>query len=242
VLSPDAAFQAVSNAAAAAFAREPATVAYRVRVAIDRVASASTASSAVVLRTADGIALVRPLPAQETASSASAPARSGAPPALPIVLDALAEWAFHLDDTGPDARLRVAYDHPRAFRSELPEAGVDVTVTSLRGYAVAYVAGEPTHLRLAPATPEMRAYAAGADDFVFREVVFDAATLLPIRVVLAAPGETLTLDYTVTAGAWLLARAVDEDRSRTHARAALRRLDAVYDGVTLPPETGSGPF
>ncbi len=38
------------------------------------------------------------------------------------------------------------------------------------------------------------------------------------------PDETLMLDYAVTNGAWLLKRALDEDRSRTRDPRALRML------------------
>jgi hypothetical protein len=221
VTSADAQFAAAANAAAAAFAATPPYITYRLHVTEQRDTSPRDERFDVAFRASDGSATITP----------AGRADSSVPPALPPALDALAQWAFSLDDARDPAVMRVTYEHPKryAFASPGPEA--DVVVPSIVGYSVRYAEGDVAHLELTPATPDVRAFAAERNHFVYRDVFFDVATSLPRRVILAAPDETLALDYLVVDGWWLLSHVAYAAKHDT--------LDATYENYAFPAAPAS---
>ena len=227
VISADVAFERTADAAATAFAAVPRYVGYRVDVHADTASLHSDESRIAVVRTRDGQALVRSVPEGDAAIG----------PALPLspAVDALSDWAFAFDVADGHVRLSVAYERPKYYSIPTPGPGVTVVVPSVNGYALRYSAGEPNHVHLEPATAATRAFAAERDHFVYRDVWFDPATSLPTRVVLAAPDESLALDYTVASGAWLL-RDFRYDALERSKRDGDRRyhIEATYADFTFP--------
>ena len=227
-MSADVAFERAADAAAAAFAATPPYVSYRVDVYTDTAALHSDESNNVVVRTADGQALV-------------SNARGGDPKfgaaALPLspAVDALADWAFAFEVTDGHVRLNVAYVRPKYYSTPTPGPGVTVVVPSVSGYALRYVNGETNHVHLEPATTATRAFAAQRDHFVYSDVWFDPVTFLPTRVVLRAIDETLALDYTIANGHWLLRDFTYDALARSKREGARRyRIDAQYADYAFP--------
>jgi len=226
VTSPDAGFAAAANAAAAAFAATPPYITYRLRLSIQRGDASHDERFDVAFRTSDGKATVAP---HDGAS------RAGAPPALPPALDALAQWAFSLDHVAGQNVMRVSYERPQRYAFATPGPDVDVVVPSIAGYSVRYAERDVAHIELAPATPEVRTFAAQPDHFVYRDVYLDSVTSLPYRVILVAPDEKLTLDYAVQGGAWLLSHiAYDAAERGAHGTIARYTVDATYDNYAFP--------
>ena len=212
MISPDAAFEATANAAAIAFARAPAAIRYRLDARV----------------TADG---------RTTETTTDEVERPHEPPvtgtALPPAVDALAQWAFAIALDGTTTTVRLAYERPRLYTVAVPGERVDVVVSSVGGYRVTYAAGDPNRLHLEPVTREVRAFAAAPDHFTYSDIVVDPATTLPSHVVLRSTTETLTLDYAVVGGAWLVRRAVFDGVSRSGRASRPYELDATYDDFTF---------
>jgi hypothetical protein len=227
LISADVAFERVADAAAAAFAAQPPYIAYRVDVRATAESLVPLESHYLSLRTVDGKALVR--------SSPGATATVDAPLPLGPSVDALAEWAFSFDAKDGSARLNVAYEHPVHYVAPQGAPGDTVVVASVAGYALSYAANDANQLHVEPATAAMRAFAAQANHFVYRDVWFDPATYLPTRVVLAAVDETLTLDYTVVGTHWLLHGFTYDgrlDELRRDGEPAT--IEATYSAYTFP--------
>lgn len=209
-MNADAVFAAAANAAAAAFAATPPAISYTVSLRVRRGDAVSERTSAIASRSSEG----------------------NVPPALPPAVDALAQWAFALDDRGAgDVRMRVTYERPKRYAFATPGPAVDVVVPGIAGYAVRFADGDPSHVVLAPATPDVRAFAAQSGHFVYRDVIVDPATSLPRRVVVAAPHETLALDYGVHGAAWLLDRVTYDGPKLS--------VDARYDDYAFPAATAA---
>ena len=228
MISADVAFERVADAAAAAFASQPPYIAYRVDVRATAESLVPLEHHYITLRTGDGKALVR--------SSPGATATLDAPLPLGPSVDALAEWAFSFDAKDGSARLNVAYEHPVHYVAPAAAPGDTVVVASVSGYSLSYAADDANQLHVKPATAAMRAFAAQANHFVYRDVWFDPATYLPTRVVLAAVDETLTLNYAVVGTHWLL-----RDFSYAGRLDELRRdgepatIEATYSDYSFPP-------
>ncbi|MBD5653974.1 MAG: hypothetical protein IAI50_02195 [Candidatus Eremiobacteraeota bacterium] len=224
--SADAEFGDAANAAATAFAATPPYVTYRLHLRAVRGDAVRDEHFRIAFRTSDGNATVT--------IADGKPARR-TPPALPPAVDALAQWAFAFDSAAADIVMRVTYEHPKRFAFATPGPNADVVAPSVLGYDVRHTGDDPGHLLLTPATADMRAFAAQPDHFVYRDVDLDATSSLPRRVTLAAPDETLTLDYAVVSGAWLLSH-VTYDAAQHGARGAIERyaIDATYDDYAFP--------
>lgn len=221
MIAPDEAFADAANAAAAAFAATPPYLAYRVAVATGDGSRGKSEYDDVVVRTSDGVAIVR---------GPGGTQQLPAPPALPGAVDALAEWAFAPQTLGGHAVLHVNYEEPKRYAFPTPGPGLDAVAASISGFSVAYATGEPDHLVLSPSTSAVRALALQPNRFLYRDVWFDPATLLPTRVVVAAANGTLSVDYATAGGHWLLAHARYETLDRGHRTV----IDATYSDYAFP--------
>jgi hypothetical protein len=229
LISADSAFERVSNAAAAAFAKQPPYIVYRVDVTTTGRALPSLERHLVTLRTADDAALVR--------DTQDAQAKPGEALPLEPTVDALAEWGFRFETSHGRTRLSVAYQRPKEYAAPRAAPGDTVVVASVAGYAISYAPDAANHLHLEPATAAKRAFAAQEDHFVYRDVWFDPATFLPTRVVVAATDETLTLDYTVAESHWVLAGFTYDGRldSQRADPAEREHVEASYSDYSFPP-------
>jgi hypothetical protein len=224
-LSADAAFANAANAAASAFASNPPYVAYHLNLRTSDGSTEKDHTAQITLRTGDGIAFVE---------DDSGTHRLAAPPALPPTVDALANWAFALDSTSEYPTMSVTYEEPRRYDFATPGPATDVVVPGINGFSVRYADGEPTHLQLQPATAAVKTLATERDRFLYRDVWFDQSTWLPTRVVVIAVNATLTLDYAIASGHWLLSHLDYEAANEVRGSTAPASIQATYSSYAFP--------
>jgi len=225
VISAEAAFANAANAAAAAFAATPPYIAYRLEVRTRDDAGEHMEAQRIVLRTSDGMGLIREGERTQRAL----------PAGLPPAVDALAQWAFSASLVEGHVAMRIAYERPKAYAFPTPGPQADVVAANIAGYSVQYVEDDRNHVRLAPVTPALRAFAAEPDHFVYRDVFIDPKTSLPTRVVLAAPDEMLVLDYATVEGRWLLSHFnYDATLRGAHAGKQHYLVEAAYSDYAFP--------
>lgn len=182
------AFQRTANAMAAAAAAMPATVAYDVRVHVHYLGDQDYRYHYDVDR--------RAVSAEVRVDEGPPPTQS-APWPLDPTFDAFARfstsgfWQSHARD-----ELRFAND-PRLLQYDLTKrTGVDAVSFAVKDYKIAYV--EPADAAAPLVRLQLTASpAAEASQTVFRSVLIDPATWLPIQVTMRTPigHSAVTLDY-----------------------------------------------
>jgi len=223
LITADAAFANAANAAAAAFKATPPYIAYRVTIHTIEAGAPRDEEDSVVLRTRDGAAVVDGGASLQTD-----------PPGLPPSVDALANWSFTPSTRNGRLVMHVNYLEPLRYQFATPAPNVDVVVRAIKGFAVSYDGDDTTHVRLEPASAEVKALAKQHNRFLYRDVWFDPATWLPTRVVVTAPNATLTLEYTTVAGHWLLAHVIYDSVEQSQRSSSRSIVDLKYGQFEFP--------
>jgi hypothetical protein len=210
VLTADAEFRAVANAAFAAWQSQPPYIAYRVDVDVNVPAMRTTrhVSRAVEARTRDDLAVLQDLPRGENQLGHAFP--------VPPTFDALSYFRldFHLGDPvrlhNPLTAVTMLSPAPGVAPQPLhytdpvaPGPNV-VVVTSLRNYYAQFAddsSGQLEHIVL----QALPALTRGNDSsFYLHDVYVDTASGLPARIVYAGPDTEFVLDYAIVEGHWLI--------------------------------------
>jgi hypothetical protein len=245
VLTADAEFRAVANAAFDAWQKQPPYVAYRVDVDIEVSAlkQSRRISRMVEARTRDDLAVIQDLPLGQNQLGHSFP--------LPPTFDALSyfRFDFRLGDQirrhnpltavtllppGPNRPPEpLRFGDPVAIN---PDAAV--VVTTLRNYYAHYA--DDSNDRIAHIV--MQALPALTVDndstFFLRDVYVDTVTNLPTRVVYSGPATDFTVDYTMVENHWVIDHAFYRNTlfAPLHIGQTTWTTDATFSAFSFPPE------
>jgi hypothetical protein len=210
VLTADAEFRAVANAAFDAWQNRPAYIAYRVDVDVNVPAmhAARHVSRAVEARTRDDLAVLQDLPQGQNQLGGAFP--------VPPTFDALSYFRldFHLGDpvrlhnplTAVTMLSPAPGVSPQPLRYTDPVASAPgvIVVTTLRNYYAQY-ADDSTDAVAHIVMQALPALTRGNDSsFYLHDVYVDTASGLPSRIVYSGPDTDFTLDYAMTGGHWLI--------------------------------------
>jgi hypothetical protein len=243
VLTADAEFRAVANAAFAAWQTQPPYIAYRVDVDVDVPAlrAEQHVSRAVEARTDNDLAVLQDLPQGQNQVGHAFP--------VPPTFDALSYFRldFHLGDPlrrhNPLTAVTMLSPAPglppQPLRYGDPvRSSPDVTVvaTTLRNYYAQYADDSNdriAHILLQP----LAALTRGNDSsFYLHDVFVDTATNLPTRIVYSGSDTDFALDYAVVDGHWLI-QHVSYRRSLVaplHIGQTTFTTDARYSAFAFP--------
>jgi hypothetical protein len=242
VLTADAEFRAVANAAFAAWLNQPPYISYRVDVDVDVPAMHTVrhVSRAVEARTRDDLAVLQDLPNGQNQIGHAFP--------VPPTFDALSYFRldFHLGDPvrlhNPLTAVTMLSPapgippQPLRYTDPTPSAPNVVVVTSLRNYYAQY-ADDSTDQSVHIVMQALPALTRGNDSsFYLHDIYVDTATDLPTRIVYSGPDTDFTLDYAVVDGHWLI-RHLSYRRSIVaplHIGQTTFTTEASYGGFTFP--------
>lgn len=243
MLTADAEFRTVANAAFAAWQQQPPYIAYRVDVDVEVPAlkQSRRIERAVEMRTRDNLAVLQDLPRGQNQLGGAFP--------VPPSFDALSYFKidFRLGDPIRQHNPLTAVTmlppapnlppQPLRFSDPVPSSpDVTVVVTTLRNYYAEYAQDsndriEHIVLRALPALTHDN-----DSSFYLTDVYVDTATELPTRVVYGGPTTTFVLDYGVIDNHWV----VDHARySKTlvaflHLGQTTFTTEANYSGFSFP--------
>lgn len=243
VLTADAEFRTVANAAFAAWRQQPPYIAYRVDVDVEVPAlkQSRRIERAVEMRTRDNLAVLQDLPRGQNQLGGAFP--------VPPSFDALSYFKidFRLGDPirqhNPLTAVTVLSPAPNLppqplqFSDPVPSSpDVTVVVTTLRNYYAAYAPDSSDAVAHIVMQPLPALTHDNDSSFYLKDVYVDAATDLPTRIVYSGPATTFTLDYAVVAGHWLVDHAF---YSRTifgplHIGQTTFTTEASYNAFTFP--------
>ena len=214
MLTADAEFRTVANAAFDAWQQQPPYIAYRVDVDVEVPAlkQSRRIARAIEARTRDDLAVIQDLPRGQNQLGHAFP--------VPPTFDALSYFRldFHLGDPirqhnpltavtllSPGSNLP---PQPLRFSNPVPlNPEASVVVTTLRNYYAQYA--PDTTDRIAHIT--MQALPALTRDndssFYLKDIYVDTATNLPTRIVYAGPTTDFAVDYAIVENHWLIAHA-----------------------------------
>jgi len=242
VLTADAEFRSVANAAFAAWQNSPPYIAYRVEVDINVSALKNSRhiSRAVEVRTRDDLAVLQDLPAGQNQLGHAFP--------VPPTFDAISYFRldFHLADPvrlhnpltavtllspGPDLP-----PQPIRFADAVPRPEVAAITTTLRNYYAEYAPDSNDRIAHIVMHPLNALTKDNKSDFFLKDVFVDTASNLPTRVVYSGPTTEFTIDYTVVDTHWLEAHAryVKTLVALFHLGQTTSTTDAVYNDYTFP--------
>jgi len=243
VLTADAEFRAVTNAAFLAWQQQPPYVAYRVDVDVEVPAlkQSRRIARAIEARTRDDLAVIQDLPRGENQLGHAFP--------VPPTFDAISYFRidFHLGDPirahNPLTAVTMVapapgvQPQPLRFSDPVPSRPeVSVVVTTLRNYYAQYASDSTdsvAHIVMQPLPALTRD---NDSSFYLKDVYVDTATNLPTRIVYSGPATDFALDYKVIENHWLIAHV-------TYSRTlyALFRIgqttfttEATYSAFTFP--------
>ena len=202
MLSAPEAFMAVANATAAIVQKAPPYVTYRLHGVAHLMNGDGTIDRTVTVRTSDGDALVHD---EGTGKDVLRP-----PFPAPPNFDALSQFKLSGElslqmkkgqkGLMRDGDMRIVNIEPLRYATVASRA--DVVARAVRGYLVTYASDSGAaagHLHLEP-TPEKR-----ATKRWLRDLWYDAATMLPTRVVYGGENDfALDARYETVSGFWLL--------------------------------------
>lgn len=210
MLTADAEFRTVANAAFAAWQQRPPYIAYRVDVDVEVPAlkQSRRIERAVEARTRDDLAVLQDLPRGANQLGHAFP--------VPPSFDALSYFRidFRLGDPirqhNPLTAVTVLppapglAPQPLRFSDPVPSGPDVVVVMTLRNYYAQYAPDSTDRI----AHIVMHALPALTRDndssFYIQDVYVDTATDLPTRIVYSGPATDFTLDYTVVENHWLI--------------------------------------
>ena len=235
-LSPDLAFQACANAAAAAYAVRPPFVTYHVvtHVSVPSLNRERDVIRSVMVRTSDDRAIIQDLPQGKNQVGHGFP--------LTPVFDAISSFGFNWNVTRTGELTSYVHDVVPLTFTPSQQGGADVVVSRLRYFHAEYApdssdAPDGTmHVTLAPY--QFLVEQVPRDDLFFNDVSCSNATGLPTHVRLAGGHESeLIVDYAMVEGHWLVQHVHYEQTYvgplslyRIHSSA-----DAQYSEFTFPP-------
>ena len=211
MLTADAEFRAVANAAFDAWQRQPPYVAYRVDVDVEVPAMKQSRriSRAVEVRTRDDLAVLQDLPSGANQLGHAFP--------VPPTFDALSYFKidFHLGDpvrqhnplTAVTMLSPAPGTAPQPLRFTDPVASspdVSVVVTSLRNYYAQYAPDSGDRIAHIVMQPLAALTRDNDSSFYLKDVYVDTVTNLPTRIVYSGPTTEFTIDYTVAENHWLI--------------------------------------
>jgi hypothetical protein len=214
VLTADAEFRAVANAAYEAWQQQPPYIAYHVDVDVNVPAlkQSRRISRAVEARTRDDLAVLQDLPTGQNQLGHAFP--------VPPTFDALSY--FHIDFRVSDPVRRhnpltaVTLLPPKPGMSPQPLRFSDpvpinpeatVVVTTLRNYYATY-APDTTDRIAHIALQALPALTRGNDSsFYLKDVYVDTTTNLPTRIVYAGTAADFAVDYTMVESHWVISHA-----------------------------------
>ena len=243
MLTADAEFRTVANAAFAAWQQQPPYIAYRVDVTVNvsGLRQSRRIERAVEMRTRDNLAVLQDLPQGQNQLGGAFP--------VPPSFDALSYFRldFRLGDPIRQHNPLTAVTmlapapglqpQPLQFSDPVPTSpDVTVVVTTLRNYYAEY-APDSTEGILHISMQPLPALTHDNDStFYLKDVYVDAATNLPTRIVYAGPTTTFSVDYMVAENHWLIDHAF---YSRTlvaffHLGQTTFTTEATYSTFTFP--------
>ena len=213
MLTADAEFRTVANAAFDAWQQRPPYIAYRVDVDVEVPAlkQSRRIARAVEGRTRDDLAVLQDLPRGANQLGHAFP--------VPPTFDALSyfRFDFHLGDPirlhNPLTMVTMLSPGPNLppqplhFSAPVPSGpDVAIIVTTLRNYYAQYAPDSTDRIAhiVLQALPALTHD--NTSDFYLKDVYVDTATNLPTRIVYSGPATELAIDYTVVERHWLIDR------------------------------------
>jgi hypothetical protein len=243
VLTADAEFRAVANAAYEAWQQQPPYIAYRVDVDVNVPAlkQSRRISRAVEARTRDDLAVLQDLPRGQNQLGHAFP--------VPPTFDALSY--FHIDFRVSDPVRQhnpltaVTLLPPKAGMAPQPLRFTDpvpinpeatVVVTTLRNYYATY-APDTTDRIAHIALQALPALTRGNDSsFYLKDVYVDTTTNLPTRIVYAGTAADFAVDYTMVENHWVISHANYRGTvfAPLHIGQSSYTTEATYSTFTFP--------
>jgi hypothetical protein len=243
VLTADAEFRTVANAAFAAWQQQPPYIAYRVDVDVEVPAmkQARRIERAVEMRTRDNLAALQDLPRGQNQLGGAFP--------VPPSFDALSYFKidFRLGDPIRQHNPLTAITmlppapnlpaQPLRFSDPVPSSpDVTVIATTLRNYYAEYAPDSGDRL-LHIVMHALPALTRGNDSsFYLTDIYVDDVTGLPTRIVYGGPETTFVLDYTIVDNHWVISHAhyVRTLVAFLHLGQTTFTTDATYTAFTFP--------
>jgi hypothetical protein len=243
VLTADAEFRAVANAAFDAWQAQPPYVAYRVDVDVEVPAlkKSRRIERAIEARTRDDLAVLQDLPRGANQLGHAFP--------VPPTFDALSY--FHIDFRLGDP---IRQHNPLTAVTMYPPApglqpqplrygaapasspDIAVVVTTLRNYYAQY-APDSTDANAHIVMQALPALTHGNDSsFYLKDVYVDTASNLPTRIVYSGPTTEFALDYKVIENHWLISHVTYSHTLVTflHLGQTTFTTEATYSAFTFP--------
>jgi hypothetical protein len=214
VLTADAEFRAVANAAFDAWQRQPPYIAYRVDVDVEVPAlkQSQRIARAIEARTHDDLAVLQDLPHGANQLGRAFP--------LPPTFDAISYFRidFHLGDplrrhnplTAVTLLSPAANLPPQPLRFSDPVAAnpdAAVVVTTLRNYYAQYAPDTTDRIAHIVMQPLPALTRDNDSSFFLKDVYVDTTTNLPTRIVYSGPTTDFAVDYTMVENHWLVSHA-----------------------------------
>ncbi len=214
MLTADAEFRAVANAAFDAWQQQPPYIAYHVDVDVEVPAlkQSRRIMRAVESRTRDDLAVLQDLPQGQNQLGHAFP--------VPPTFDAISYFRidFHLGDPirqhnpltavtllSPGANLP---PQPLRFSDPVPSRpDVTVVVATLRNYYAQYAPDSNDRIAHIVMQPLPALTHDNHSDFYLKDVYVDTTTNLPTRIVYSGPATDFTIDYAVVENHWLIQHA-----------------------------------
>jgi hypothetical protein len=242
VLTADAEFRSVANAAFDAWQKQPPYIAYRVDVDVEVPAlkQSRRISRSVEARTRDDLAVLQDLPAGQNQLGHAFPVQP--------TFDALSY--FHIDFHVTD---RVRMHNPLTAITMFPPApglppqplrytdpvasNADVVVTTLRNYYATYADDSTDRIAHIVMQP-LPALTRGNDStFYLKDIYVDTVSNLPTRIGYSGPAADFVLDYTVIENHWVVNRAHYRATvfGPLHIGQTTFTTDASYSAFAFPP-------
>ncbi len=248
VLTADAEFRTVANAAFDAWQQQPPYIAYRVDVDVNVPAMKTSrhVSRAVEARTSDDLAVLQDLPQGQNQLGHAFP--------VPPTFDALSYFRldFHLGDPvrlhNPLTAVTMLAPEPNVpprplyYTDPAPSTPGAVVAITLRNYYAQYA--DDSNDRIAHIVMQALPGLPGGHDssFYLHDLYVDTATNLPTRIVYSGPDTDFALDYTVVDGHWLIDHLTYRRSvvAPFHIGSTTFTTEARYGGFTFPEVPADG--
>ncbi len=200
MIAADVQFRLSANTAAAAFAQSPPYLAYKTDVVVDvpSMRRHQVISRAVETRTRDDFAALQDLPRGQHQYAHSFP--------LIPTFDALSYFRVTFNGVRRDLLSYVEPGPPITFTT--PSSQADVVVVSLRNYRASYAPDSNDAIAHILMDPLPALTNNNSSDFYIHDVYVDTTSNLPTRVNYVGPTTSLSCDYEVVEGHWLVKHAV----------------------------------
>jgi hypothetical protein len=247
VLTADAEFRAVANAAFDAWQQQPPCITYRVDVDVEVPAMKQSRriARAIETRTRDDLAVLQDLPAGQNQLGHAFP--------VPPTFDALSYFRldFRLGDPMRQHNPLTAVTllspapglppQPLRFSDPVPSRpDIAVVSTTLRNYYAQYAPDSTEGIAHIVMQPLRALTRDNTSDFYLKDVYVDTATNLPTRIGYAGPTTEFTIEYAVVENHWLIAHVhyVRTLVGPFHIGQTTFTTDASYSAFTFPALPG----